>query len=64
VPQASANVLETYGMAKSWRATVGDAFMGLITRGLIARVKVKMFLMNGNYAVMKVLTTEGRDQVV
>ena len=64
VREASAKVMETLGMVKSWRATVGDAFMGLITRGLIARVKVKMVPMNGNYAVMKVLTAEGRDQVV
>ena len=40
-------------MAKSWRATVGDAFMGLVTRGLIARVKVKMVPMQDSYPVMR-----------
>ena len=51
-------------MVKCWRATVGDGFVGLITRGVIARVKVKMFLMNDNYPVIKVLTAEDRDRVV
>jgi hypothetical protein len=64
VPQTSANVTEAYGTVKSWRARVGDAYMGLITRGLIARVKVKMVPMKDSYAVMKVLTAEGRDRVV
>ena len=40
-------------MVKCWRATVGDAFMGLITRGLIARVKVTVVPMKDSYPVVR-----------
>ena len=51
-------------MVKCWRATVGDAFMGLITRGLIARVKVKMVPMKDSYLSVKSLAVECPDQSV
>jgi hypothetical protein len=49
VTEASANVAEAYGVAKNCRATVGDAFMGLITRDRIAGVRVKMVPMKDSY---------------
>jgi hypothetical protein len=53
VTQASTNVAEADGMVNSCTAAVGDAFMGLITRGLIARVKVTVVPMKDSYPVVR-----------